>query len=408
VKRNELKCKPHSRRYPYTKVLDARKQPIRGLWQRNGQFVARLAVEDDVGQKRNRWVPLENASTVSEARAEFHRLLVERRDNRLRHIGQTPKLVDYLRDTYLPRLEVSGKRPRTIEKERGCLKCWSEAVGHHRLDKLRPFHLTGFLDRLKRAGLAGRTCNLYLMSLRNLLKSARLDGFLKPPLPCEGIPWQKCDVKSRTLVAAAELDRICEVAFKPLFYQGRLAQPGEPGKPLRNAQEFADYIRFLTYTGARRDEALTVRWADVDFNRKLVTIGAEGDTKAREPRRVDFNPTLEAHLKGMMNRRAPDSQWLFPSPQRGEADTHVVTFMESLKLARLAAGLPHVGFHDCRHFFISYAVMSGVDFLTIARWVGHADGGVLIGKVYGHLSDSHAKAQAQRLCFGPVLVTAAA
>src|SRR5262249_38002286 len=65
------------------------------------------------------------------------------------------------------------------------------------------------------------------------------------------------------------------------------------------------------------------------------------------------------------------------------------------------------GFHDCRHHFISYAVMSGIDFMTIARWVGHKDGGVLIGKVYGHLSNERAKAQAARLNFGPTLATVA-
>jgi hypothetical protein len=52
--------------------------------------------------------------------------------------------------------------------------------------------------------------------------------------------------------------------------------------------------------------------------------------------------------------------------------------------------------------------MSGIDFLTIARWAGHQDGGVLIGRVYGHLAAGHTQAQARRLCFGPVLVTAAA
>src|ERR1035441_3644261 len=31
-------------------------------------------------------------------------------------------------------------------------------------------------------------------------------------------------------------------------------------------------------------------------------------------------------------------------------------------------------------------VMSGIDFMTIAKWVGHKDGGVLVGKVHGHLS----------------------
>jgi integrase len=66
--------------------------------------------------------------------------------------------------------------------------------------------------------------------------------------------------------------------------------------------------------------------------------------------------------------------------------------------------LQRFGFHDCRHHFISYAVMSGIDFMTIARWVGHKDGGILIGKVYGHLSNEHAQAQAARLTFGPTVV----
>lgn len=52
-------------------------------------------------------------------------------------------------------------------------------------------------------------------------------------------------------------------------------------------------------------------------------------------------------------------------------------------MARAKAGLPKVGFHDLRHYFISYSVMAGIDFMTIAAWVGHRDGGVLIGTVYG-------------------------
>jgi len=38
--------------------------------------------------------------------------------------------------------------------------------------------------------------------------------------------------------------------------------------------------------------------------------------------------------------------------------------------------------------------MSGIDYLTIARWVGRKDGGVLIGRVYGHLNDEPARSQA--------------
>jgi hypothetical protein len=45
--------------------------------------------------------------------------------------------------------------------------------------------------------------------------------------------------------------------------------------------------------------------------------------------------------------------------------------------------------------------MSGIDFMTIAAWVGHKDGGVLIGKVYGHLANEHRKAMADKLKFEP-------
>ena len=170
-----------------------------------------------------------------------------------------------------------------------------------------------------------------------------------------------------------------------------------------------DYLRLMAYTGARRDEALRLRWADVDFERGLLTVGADGLAKNHDARAVDLHPKLEAHLREMHARRAPDSQWLFPSPQRGTEDAHAKTFKESLNLARKASGLPDFTNHDCRHFFISYCIMSGIDFMTIARWVGHKDGGVLIGKVYGHLSNEHAKQQAQRINFGPqTLLTAVA
>jgi hypothetical protein len=46
--------------------------------------------------------------------------------------------------------------------------------------------------------------------------------------------------------------------------------------------------------------------------------------------------------------------------------------------------------------------------MTIAKWVGHRDGGILIGKVYGHLADTHTKAQAQRVNFGPAILAEAA
>jgi integrase len=254
-----------------------------------------------------------------------------------------------------------------------------------------------------------------------VLKHAKIDGFIKN-LPVEGIPWQRCEKKARQLYTREDIELFCRAALGAS----------------KNGVEFADYIRLLALCGAREQETIKTRWADVHFEHKLLTIGADGDTKNREARRVDFNPELETHLKAMQARRAPDTQWLFPSPQRGGQDTHAKTFRESLLLTRAASGyvckdchhiqfvkavpnacpqcqgtrldykekalpehLQNFGFHDARHHLISYAVMSGIDFMTIAKWVGHKDGGILIGKVYGHLSNEHRKLQAARMNFGP-------
>ena len=41
--------------------------------------------------------------------------------------------------------------------------------------------------------------------------------------------------------------------------------------------------------------------------------------------------------------------------------------------------------------------MAGIDFMTIAGWLGHQDGGILVAKVYGHLNDAHQRTAAAKL-----------
>jgi integrase len=93
---------------------------------------------------------------------------------------------------------------------------------------------------------------------------------------------------------------------------------------------------------------------------------------------------------------------MFPSPRRGKRDEHAKSFRESFKMARKAADLEWLGFHDLRHYFCSICVMAGIDFMTIAAWLGHKDGGILVGKVYGHLLDDHRR-KAARLVNFPAL-----
>lgn len=368
-------------KHTYTKVLDNRKRPVRHLYRRNSAYYARISIEDEQGRKRKTWVPLA-VETTAQAQEELRRLLVEREDQTLRHIGESPTLETYYTKTYLSLMSVSGKKPDTLSTERGHLGHWRRGLGHLRLDKIRPSHIVSVFGEMRRK-LQPRTCNGALVALNSLLKSAKTDGYLKV-LPTAEIKRFKAITKERRLYTLMEIENVCAKA----------------GGVTKNAVQFGDYVRFLAFTGAREVEALKVRWEDVKFDRRQVCIGWDGNPKNDRARWVDMSPLLEKHLREMKKRKAPDSIWLFPSPQRGGKDIAAKTFRESRILARNAAGLPSFGFHDCRHFFISQAVMSGVDYMTIARWVGHRDGGILIGKVYGHLSDEHTQRQARKLSFG--------
>jgi integrase len=142
-----------------------------------------------------------------------------------------------------------------------------------------------------------------------------------------------------------------------------------------------------------------LKWKNVSFDLRQVTFGSDGLSKNGKARVVDFNPALEAHLRAMHARRAPDCKYLFPSPQRGARDIPASDLRGSLFAARAEAGLEWVGFHDLRHFFASYCVMSGIDFKTIAEWLGHESGTGLIDKVYGHLAADHKRRMAQKVSF---------
>jgi integrase len=168
---------------------------------------------------------------------------------------------------------------------------------------------------------------------------------------------------------------------------GKLLAACRPGVT-QNAALVGFYLRFLALTGSREQEALAVRWEDIDFGNRQVVIGADGRAKNARHRSVNFSAELATLLGEMHAARQPDSAYLFPSPRRGAQDRPAASLRQSFGRVRAAAGL-RVGFHDFRHFFASQCAMQGIDFMTIAAWLGHSDGGVLVGKIYGHLADDH-------------------
>lgn len=398
-------------------ALDSRNRRVPGLCTRNGRYYAQLWIDLGNGRKSARRLPLidENKEPIRSL-AGAKDALVSLRENRKRNTlpqrGRRPTFATFAAE-YLQMGSTRHKRKRTLEKEAAAIEMWQAHLGGVRVDQITTPMIKDFSEkRLNGCRLRGkhyepaapRTVALDLIALRNVLNAAIDADHIRelPRFPRAKIP----PPPRRPLLTPAEFEMLLKCCFAK-------KDNGEP--VTKNGEQLNDFLRLLAFTGAREQEALGLRWNHVDFKRRCIFIGADenftatamtvgsgGTSKNRGSRIVDFNPQLESLLKEMHKRRAPDSEWLFPSPQRGEKDIHAKTLRESLKLVRVEAKLPHVGFHDLRHLFCSFSVMAGIDFMTIASWLGHKDGGILIGKVYGHLLDEHRQKMAAKLTIGLV------
>jgi len=72
----------------------------------------------------------------------------------------------------------------------------------------------------------------------------------------------------------------------------------------------------------------------------------------------------------------------------------------SLKNSCIEARIKPLTNHHLRHIFATRCIECGVDFKTIATWLGHRDGGKLLLARYSHLRNEHSQQMATKVSFG--------
>ncbi len=368
----------------FVKVADRRGQPVLGLWNRNGRFYFQTQLP---GDKSPRKVALRNerdrpVADLKEAQKAIEKFRQDTADGVAPTKLRSPGFVDHY-EAYLLNVKTTGaKVEKTLVTERAILKGWGKFFGNVPLTHLTVRRLEEYISQRKIAGLSNRTVNVDVLVLNSCLKYAVKLGVLRNCITkdWEILPYQ---APKRGLRSIDELKALCAEATR---------EAG--GKPVyQSGQALSDYLKLMAFSGARRDSALAVEWDDVNWANRQLWLRKTKYSKNNVY--VDFNEDLEAHLRDMQSRRVGDLPFLFPSSRYLEsgASSQWATFSK----VRSAVGLEDFHLHDLRHYFISHCVMAGIDFMTVAKWVGHVDGGVLIGRVYGHVSNSHGQAAAAKV-----------
>jgi integrase len=182
---------------------------------------------------------------------------------------------------------------------------------------------------------------------------------------------------------------------------------GNPVKEVKLYRENNGKIRFLTeeeetrllahcsptlkpivitglYTGFRKSEVLSLTWANVDFQHRLITVGA-AYAKNRETRSVPMTLVLTETLQAI--RISADQQAPVFLNSKGTPYRDISTAFQT---AVRRAGLRDVSFHTTRHTFASRLVMRGVDLKTVQELMGHKH--ITMTLKYAHLAPGHKRA----------------
>ena len=123
----------------------------------------------------------------------------------------------------------------------------------------------------------------------------------------------------------------------------------------------AAYLQGLLLTGARRNELAALRWADVDFQWKSLTIR----DKVEGERTIPLTPYLE-HLIAALPRR---NEFVFSSPTAASGRLEEPRIQHVKALA--AAALPALSLHGLRRSFGTLSEWVEVPAGIVAQIMGH-------------------------------------
>ena len=260
-----------------------------------------------------------------------------------------------------------------------CAERWKPATRRAHADGMSRFILPTFGDRrvdavsakdvrnwfndlsVTHAGSANRA----LAVLSSLMKHAEALG-LRPEdsNPCRGLRRRKTGFEAHYLTndEFAALD------------------DAEADRPVAVAA-----LRFLLYTGARKSEALRLRWEHLHGDRAVLPDSKTG------PRTIWLASPARAILAGLPRRA--DCPWVFACP-----DGAPVALDKAWKAVRDATGLGKLRIHDLRHAHAAVAVNGGEGLRVVAGLLGHADISTTFG--YAHLAEGSVFDAANRVSRG--------
>lgn len=249
----------------------------------------------------------------------------------------------------------------------------SEFEGLH-ITEITPIMLQAVLNRMKSQGYARQTINLRKITASLIFDFAVVSGYVEQS-PCIYLKTPKnAPHKARELPQAEDIERM-----------------------LKAEGQFADFARFLYYTGMRKGEALALTWDDIKdgyiyVNKSLYWEGNEPKIKST-PKTISGVRKIPVlmPLKGFLSNKG--NGIIF----KGKNGSYLVRweFMKGWAKFQKDNGI-NLSAHQLRHGFATLCYDANLDEKDAAELLGHSS--VEITKdIYTHITAEREKVNADKL-----------
>jgi len=333
----------------------------------DGQLYARFVYTDASGKRREKH---EKAESKTDARERYDRMKRE-------HFSHGEQILDAARMTFrqlaaiyeqrrLIPAEYQGERRvagrRSLETPKGYLRTLVGHFGgkrvrniaHSDLDKFRRERLkTPIIAKYKEKGKEKTrerprtiaSVNRELEVLRSVLNFAKREGWIirNPFETGEPLISKADEVQRDRILTCEEEERLLSVCT------GRRS-----------------HLRLLLIaaldTGMRRGELFALKWSDVDFENRLISV------------RATTTKTMRGRIIGLTARLQSELAALWENSAKG-ADSLVFGITDTVKTAFAAAcreaGVEGFRLHDARHTAITRMIQGGMPPMEVMKISGH-------------------------------------
>lgn len=347
---------------------------------KSGKWEVRLSLGvDEEGKRIQRFFSDDRKQTVQFWVAEQIRA---KQDGSIRKVQRFDRMGDVI-DDWLDGYVKNSKAKTTYHSYTSIINQVPEWFRRLKPNNVKPAQCLRMLLEWKNTGLAASTVNTRRNIFVGMFSWAKKMGYVQGDNPMAAVQKFTEDFSEHGTLSADELVTYldtCEVTM---------------------ANGYRTAIWLIAYTGMRAREATALRWSDIDFHRKQITVARTAievkggysfeQTKGKKVRVVTISDELVRYLEKSRLRQKYD---MMKFGWRNDDDLVCLgikgayVWYSGLRrrhaITLKTAELPDVTMHGLRHTHATLLMKAGVHAKVIQERLGHADSKTTMN-VYAHV-----------------------